>query len=237
MATVPTEKKRSRPTNGIPLLQNGDRLSQAEFHRRYEAMPPEFRAELVGGIVYVTSPLRWEPHGTYTYKLSYILNLYEENTPGVEGAENATIVLGAESEPQPDLALRVLPEYGGQSRLDEEGYLHGAPELIIEVAHSTVALDMHRKMEDYQQAGVIEYVVMCVTEEEFHWFRLRGGQRLKPDAQGIYRSRVFPGLWIDGPALQARDGKRLHEVLKQGLASPEHARFVQRLEAKRRKHP
>src|SRR5262249_43328177 len=105
------------PPPGVPLLENGDRMTQAEFHRRYKACPPHVRAELIGGIVYMTSPLR-RPHGNYHLKLGLALELYASGTPGVEAGDNATAILGEESEPQPDLALRILPEYGGRSRLN-----------------------------------------------------------------------------------------------------------------------
>src|SRR3954452_8135221 len=116
----------------VPLLQNGDRLTQREFHRRYEAMPPNVRAELIGGIVHMPSPLRM-PHGRWSRRLSTVLGLYEDATPGVDGADNATTILGENSELQPDLFLRLVPECGGQSTVDERDSLIGAPELIIEI--------------------------------------------------------------------------------------------------------
>src|SRR5207302_559487 len=99
----------------LPLtLQNGDRMTQKEFHEIYENTPEGFRAELIGGIVYVSSPLR-RPHGMNHLPLGAVLFLYEGSTPGVESGDNATVMLGEEGEPQPDLLLRILPEYGGQS--------------------------------------------------------------------------------------------------------------------------
>jgi hypothetical protein len=58
---------------------------------------------------------------------------------------------------------------------------------------------------------------------------------IKPNRDGALKSEVFPGLWIDGPALLERDSKKLLAVLHQGLASREHAAFVKRLEKTRRK--
>ena len=80
---------------------------QAEFHRRYEAYPEDVKFELIGGIVYMASPLRW-PHARYTNKLGMAFGLYEASTPGVEAGDDATAIRGDESEPQPDLALRIL---------------------------------------------------------------------------------------------------------------------------------
>jgi Uma2 family endonuclease len=215
-------------------LYNGDRMTQAEFHRRYEAYPEDVKFELIGGIVYMAAPLR-RPHGTYHPELSAVLWLYTGGTPGVEVADNATTILGEESEPQPDLLLRLLTEFGGQSDVNDDEYLVGPPELVAEIAHSSRALDLHQKKDDYRQAGVLEYLVFCVEEKELHWFHFKSGRQITPDAQGIFRSRVFPGLWIDGAALAARHSARLMEVIQQGLASREHAAFVKRLQAARRK--
>jgi Uma2 family endonuclease len=213
-------------------LVNGDRMTQAEFHRRYEHYPEDVKFELVGGIVYMASPLRL-PHSRYDDELGYLLGSYRRATEGTEVLHGATTILGPESEPQPDLGLRILPEFGGQSGDTEDEYVTGAPELLVEVAHSTKALDMHAKRRDYRLAGVREYLVLCVKERQLHWFRFPGG-RVRPKTDGILRSRIFPGLWIDGAALLARNSARLSEALNQGLASKAHAAFVERLRAARR---
>jgi Uma2 family endonuclease len=216
----------------IPPLYNGDRLTQPEFHRRYEAMPEGVKAELIGGIVYMSSPMR-RPHGTHHPELSLVFTLYKGFTPGAEVADNMTAILGTGAEPQPDLILRVEAESGGQSRYNEEEYLVGAPELVAEIAHSSEAIDLGPKRRDYQRAGVREYLVVSVRERQIHWFHFPSRRRLRADKQGIWRSRVFPGLWLDGPALFARDSARLMTAVQQGVASPEHAAFVAALAAAR----
>ncbi len=215
-------------------LYTGDHMTQKEFHRRYETHPEDEKFELIGGIVYMASPLKRE-HGTYDGKLNLILQVYEAGTPGVEVATNMTVILGKESEPQPDAILRLLTECGGQSSYDEDDYLIGAPELVAEVAHSTRAIDMNQKRRDYLEAGVQEYVVLCVEERELHWFHFPSRQKLKPDRRGVWKSRVFPGLWLDGPTLIARDSARLMATAQKGTASREHAAFVQKLDAARRR--
>jgi hypothetical protein len=182
----------------------------------------------------MASPLR-RRHGRLHIQLGVALELYESETPGIELLDNTTMILGEESEPQPDLALRILAEYGGQSQETEDDYVLGPPEFLAEIAHSTRSIDLHQKRVDYQRAGVREYLVLCLRELELHWFHFKSRQPIAPDAGGIYRSRVFPGLWIDGPALVAQRRSRLLEVIRQGLASPQHAAFVKRLEARRRR--
>ncbi len=232
-----TTRRRTPPqpdANGAPVppLYNGDRLTQAEFHRRYEAMPEGVKAELIGGVVYMASPLR-RPHGTHHPRLSLVFGLYEAATPGVEVADNLTVILGRRAEPQPDLLLRVATECGGQSHYNENDYLVGAPELIAEIAHSSEAIDLGTKRRDYQRAGAQEYIVVSLRERKVRWFHFPSRRELRPDRQGVWRSKVFPGLWLDGPAFFARDSARLMAAVQQGVATPEHAAFVARLAAAR----
>jgi Uma2 family endonuclease len=209
-------------------LHNGDRLTQVEFHRRYLAMPAGTKAELIGGIVHMPWPARM-PHRRSHGLLAGVLFNYEDATPGVEMADEGTIILGETSEPEPDLQLRLLPEYGGRSRVNEAGYLVGPPELLIEVAHSSESIDLHAKRADYAKAGVVEYLVLLIREGGFRAFDLAANRELETGAEGIYRSKVFPGLWIDPAAAVKSDRRRLISVLRKGLRSPEHRSFVKRL--------
>ena len=218
--------------NGTPLLCNGDRLDQPEFHRRYLQYPSHIKFELIGGIVYMTSPLS-VPHSNYDGKLGLLLELYSEATPGTHALHNATTILGQKSEPQPDVGLRILPEYGGQSR-NQDKYVGGAIELVAEIAGSRRAIDRHAKRDDYQAAGVIEYLVVCVESQELLWFHFHDDTELSPDKNGVTRSRVFPGLWIHVESLLSLDSKKLREVAEQGIASRPHAAFVRKLERQRK---
>jgi Uma2 family endonuclease len=222
------------PKDSLPLLANGDRMSQAEFHRRYQEYPEDVKFELVGGTVYMASPLR-HPHSTYHQKFNWVFLHYEEGTPGVEACDNVTVILGEESEPQPDTTLRILAECGGQSRVNADQYVAGAPELLAEVAHSTRAIAMNQKREDYERTGVLEYLVLCIEEQELRWFHFPSGREITPNRQGISRSLVFPGLWIDVQALLQQNKARLREAVQQGMARRAHAAFVRRLEAARRR--
>ena len=214
----------------MPLLENGDRLDQKTFHARYEAMPRHVRAELIGGVVHMPSPLK-PRHGRMHMRVAHWVVEYEDATPGTESFDNTTAILGEESEPQPDAYLIVAPEKGGQMRMNEDEYLEGAPEFIAEVALSTEAIDLHGKKDDYERAGVREYVVVALRQKRVYWFVSRNGQfvELTPGADGIFRSEMFPGLWLDPTALLRRDAARIREVLQQGLATAEHTAFVARL--------
>jgi Uma2 family endonuclease len=226
--------RRTIPESVVPPLENGDQLDQKTFHERYEAMPEDVRAELIGGIVYMASPQKL-PHSRTTRIVGRWMDEYVEATPGTDSFPGATDILGPKSEPEPDDCLLILPECGGQSWEDKKGYLCGAPELIVETASTTESRDLHQKKNDYEVAGVLEYVVAALRSKKIFWFVLRGGkyQEMKPDADGIHRSKVFPGLWLDPDALLRCDRKKLLAVLRKGLRSPEHRTFVAKLAARR----
>lgn len=224
---------RPPPSNGelVPPLVNGDRLSQPEFHRRYEAMPPGTKAELIGGVVYMASPLRMPHSGAHTRLIGAVV-VYQAQTPGVDVGAEVTVILDEDSEPQPDIHVRLLPAYGGATTENPDEYLVGPPELIIEIAHSSEAIDLHAKRLDYEANGVPEYLVFCVRERALRAFDLKTGRELAVGTDGVYRSKSFPGLWLDVAAAFAADTPRVLKALRKGLKSPEHAAFVKRLEAK-----
>jgi Uma2 family endonuclease len=219
-----------RPTRALPPLENGDRLDQKTFHQRYVAMPEDFRAELIGGIVHMPSPQK-APHGDAERLLGRWLDEYMEATPGTHAMQHNTQILGPDSEPQPDACLFIEAGYGGQVYQDEDEYLHGAPEWLGEVSWSTESIDLHRKKDDYQKAGVREYVVLALRMQQVFWFvRQRGKFRDVPlPNDGIFRSQVFPGLWLDAEAMLLNNRQRLLAALKQGLATAEHAACVIKL--------
>lgn len=233
MATIETSIADSPLPDRVPELRAGDRLTRPEFERRYEAMPHVKKAELIEGVVYMPSPVSQEHCGPHFHIITW-LGLYESATPAAQGGDNGTVRLDLENEPQPDAFLRIRPEFGGQSR-DSDNYIGGAPELIAEVAASSVSYDLHDKLRAYQRNGVLEYVVWRVWDRAIDWFVLHDGRyvpRLLTSA-GHYYSEVFPGLWLDPAALVQGDLARVISVLKQGLASPEHADFVGRLRPSR----
>jgi Uma2 family endonuclease len=214
----------------LPELHSGDRMSREEFHRIYSQMPEDFRAELVEGIVYVASPLK-RRHGKPHLLLGSVFAAYEGATPGVDASDNTTLLLGDEAEPQPDLYLRILPEFGGQSKTSPDDYVEGAPELVAEIAFSSYSLDLHGKRRDYRRYGVLEYVVVTAKEQKPVWVDLKADRDVPVPDDGVVRSRTFPGLWIDSRALFRKDYAALMATLQQGLASPEHAAFVRKLAA------
>lgn len=218
----------STAEQGIPPLEAGDRLTRQEFRRRYAASPHIKKAELIDGVVYVASPTK-RRHGVPDLDLSTWIGLYRSLTPGVEGFSNTTVVLDEDNEPQPDIALRIIDS--GRCRVDADDYLQGAPELVVEVSNSSTSYDLHQKREVYRRHGVREYVVLQVREARVRWFELKAGELMErePDADGLYRSAAFPGLWLDAEALIAGDLARVLDAVRRGADTPEHAAFVESL--------
>ncbi|HIK30159.1 MAG TPA: Uma2 family endonuclease [Oscillatoriales cyanobacterium M59_W2019_021] len=209
-------------------LENGDRLTRSEFERRYEAMPHVKKAELIEGIVYMGSPVRII-HGQPHALVMTWLGTYWTATPGLGLGDNTTVRLDADNEPQPDALLRI--EVGGQSVISADGYVEGAPELIVEVAASSAAYDLHDKKRVYRRNGVREYVVWRVRDRQIDWFSLQEGnyELLSSDGDGIIRSAIFPGLWLAVADLLEGNMMRVLAVLQQGIASSEHQEFVREL--------
>jgi Uma2 family endonuclease len=212
----------------VPPLQAFDHLDQPTFHKRYAAMPKSVRAELIGGVVHMASPVK-PNHGDVHGELVTWLTLYKAATQGTRALDDTTQILGEDSEPQPDASLLII---GGQTRLGEDGYLYGAPEFAAEVALSTESYDLHSKKRDYERYGVREYLVMMVRLKRAAWFVRENDKfvEMPPGPDGIYRSPLMKGLWLDPAAMLRLDTNRVVEVLNQGLASPEHAEFVKSLQ-------
>lgn len=224
-------------TNGVPPLEPGDRLTREEFERRYAAMPNMKRAELIEGVVYMPSPVRYRRHGLPHSHLVTWLGNYEAATPGLGIGDNTSARLDLDNEPQPDAMLFVLPEYGGRVRISDDDYIEGAPEFLGEVSSSSVSFDMHTKFHVYRRCGVKEYLVWRVLDRAIDWFVLRSGayEQLPVGVDGIVRSESFPGLWLDIAALFRGDLAQVLAILQEGVQSTEHAAFVAHLAAARTK--
>ncbi|MGJ3246751.1 MAG: Uma2 family endonuclease [Elainellaceae cyanobacterium] len=218
----------------IPPLENGDRLSRHEFERRYQSMPYLKKAELIEGVVYMPAALRFRSHGQpHSWIVAWLVT-YAAVTPHVSSGDAPTVRLDFDNEPQPDAVLRIEEVAGGQSRLSEDDYIEGAPELIVEIAASSAAIDLYDKKTAYRRNGVREYIVWQVLERRLDWFYLEQGEFLSLTAgdDGIFRSQVFPGLWLDKTALLAGNMAQVLSCLQAGLQTQTHANFVQNLTRK-----
>jgi Uma2 family endonuclease len=190
----------------IPL-ESGDRLTRAEFERRYSARPDIKKAELIEGVVYVASPVSTEEHGAPHFQLTTWLGVYVARTPGVIPAIDSTVRLDTDNEVQPDLFLAWDEPHGGRARL-VDGYLEGPPDLVVEIAASSASHDLNAKMHVYRRNGVREYIVWQIYDERIDWFRLNADgvyETVAPAADGVIESEVFPGLRLDVAALMRGD--------------------------------
>ncbi|MGD1861053.1 MAG: Uma2 family endonuclease [Leptolyngbyaceae cyanobacterium] len=212
----------------IPTLESGDRLTRAEFEHRYQRHTAIKKAELIEGVVYVASPVcikrHAEPHGD----LITWLGVYKAATPGITLGDNATVRLDLDNEPQPDGLLRLEAACGGQSRISDDDYIEGAPELVVEIAASSASYDLHDKLHSYRRNGVKEYLVWLVEDRAFRWYELQDGQFVEQtaDANGRLTSKVFPGLWLAVAALLSGDMATVLAELQEGLQTEAHQKFA-----------
>jgi Uma2 family endonuclease len=215
----------------MPPLESGDRLSRPEFERRYTAARHVKKAELIEGLVYVASPLRFQQHAEPHSNFMVWLGLYQALTPRVRLGDAPTVRLDMDNEPQPDAVLLIETSAGGQTRLSQDDYIEGAPELVIEVAASSVAIDLGSKKQVYRRSGVLEYIIWQTHDNQLQWYVLVDGEYilLQPDKSGVIHSQIFPGLWLSVQDLLGGNMVRVLEVVQQGIQSSEHQAFVQRL--------
>ena len=215
----------------IPPLENGDRLTRYEFERRYDTMPQNKKAELIEGVVYMAAALRFRSHGQPHASLLTWLGNYTVATPGVALGDAPTVRLDSDNEPQPDAVLLIEEQCGGRSRVSEDDYIEGVPELVVEIAASSAAIDLGDKKRAYRRNGIPEYIVWQVFDRKVDWFCWQEGEyiSLPVDADGTIRSRVFPGLWLAVEDLLAGNMVRVLAVLQAGLTAAEHDKFVQQL--------
>ena len=228
------EEVHAQPTahiEDVPPLKHGERLTRDEFERRYEAMPHLKKAELIEGVVYMPSPVRIDLHGRPHAQIMAWLGAYWIATPGVDLADNSTVYLDSNNEPQPDALLRIEPAQGGRSRIIDKGYVEGPPELIVEIAGTSADYDLQDKLEVYRRCGVQEYIVWQTQDRRLDWFQLVNGEYVAfvPNAEGVIESQVFPGLRLAVAALLAGDRAHVSSELQTGLQTTAHAAFVERL--------
>ena len=214
-----------------PPLREGDRLTPDEFLRRWDSMPDVKFAELIDGIVHMPSPLS-NIHGNFEHRMNVWLGFYTLFTPGCPAVSNVTWLLSGESVPQPDVAMRIPHTLGGQSRVEGK-YPTGPPELIVEISHTTFSRDSGPKLRLYERSGVTEYLIVRPDKRQVIWYELVDGKYrlVEPDEDGLFRSRVFPGLWLDSEALWNYDPAALFAVIQRGADTEEHQAFVRKLAA------
>lgn len=192
---------------------------------------PNIKAELIEGVVYMSSPVRASHHGKPHILLAGWLAYYYARTPGLAmPGDNITVRLDDDNTVQPDLLLLLPAHVGGTSRIDEDDYVAGGPEFVAEIAASSVSIDTHTKQNSYRRNRVREYLIWRVEQTAIDWLFLNNSEYEQlPDENGVIRSRVFPGLWLDAAAMLKQDLATALNTLERGIASNEHAEFVRQL--------
>lgn len=225
-----TASTSAKPPQPLPL-ENGDRLTRAEFERRYQAMPNLKKAELIEGVVYMPSPVRYKTHAKPHSDIQGWLFNYPVATPNVELCDNSTLRLDQDNELQPDLILRINEAHGGKSYVTPDDYLEGSPELIVEIASSNASYDLHEKLNVYRRNCVQEYTFWRVYDGQIDWFSLQDEQYLplQPNDAGVIESKIFTGLRLNVAAMIAGDLAKALADLQDGINSEAHAAFRNQL--------
>jgi Uma2 family endonuclease len=101
--------------------------------------------------------------------------------------------------------------------------------LVVEICVTSTEVDFGPKLALYQRAGVREYITVERFGPRMIWRVLEDGAYFAQTlpADGIVRSQVFPGLWLDLEAFWANDKAKMLAALNAGLASEEHRKFVE----------
>lgn len=221
------------PPAKVPRLENGDHLTREEFERRYSAMADLKKAELIEGIVYMPSPVRHSLHGKpHGVAIGWISH-YCAKTPGLDFGCESSDRLDEDNMPQPDVVLLLPKHVNGTAEIDDDGYISGAPDLVVEVAASSASIDLHAKKKVYRRNGVREYLVVRTEDMAIDWFELVEGEYVlkTADDNGRLQSKIFPGLLLDPGALLAGDLPKLFSAVDAGVDTEEHREFVKQLSA------
>lgn len=219
------------PAKRLPPLAPGDRLPRDEFERRFDVTPGLKKADLLDGVVYMPPPVSHVYHSGPHARMLALLGVYQAATPHTLVGDSGSLRLDLKNMPQPDAYLMIAENAGGQARIDGDGYVAGAPELVAEIAASSASYDLHVKMDVYRRYGVREYIVWRTYDAQIDFFVLshRRFERCAPREDGTWRSTVFPGLCIATRQLLDGDLAAALEVLRRQLAGPEHSALIQRL--------
>ncbi len=194
-------------------LENGDRLSRQEFERLCELQQVQ-NAELINGVVRMNAAaVRFRQHGEPHSMIIGWLIAYAAGKAGIKVADNTSVRFDEQNEPQPDALMFRASEQGGDCgcRVADDGYLEGTPDLIVEIAASSVSIDAHEKRALYERQGVAEYILWRTEDRAIDWLCLEQDRYvpLDSDSDGIVRSRVFPGLCLDVPAILEGNMKKV----------------------------
>ncbi len=193
--------------------ENGDRLSRDDFELLCDTWNIE-NAELIHGIVRMNAAaVRFREHGEPHAMIMLWLGTYATHLSDVEVGDNTSVRFDDRNEPQPDAVM--FRSSSGKCQVSVDGYLAGTPELVVEIAASSVSYDAHEKHDLYQQQGIPEYIVWRTEDRAIDWFCLIDGryQLFTPDNQGILSSVVFPGLRLSPASMLNGDMKSVLNLL------------------------
>ena len=197
-------------------------------------MPDSLKAELIEGTVYLMSPPVSNEHSEPHFDLIFWLGLYCFASVGVAGADNGIL--------RSTWTMSRSLMHFFESSLNLADSRARAPTTTLRDARTGCGnrreqckLRPSRKTERLspQRSSRIRCLACVRQGNRLVHFCDGTYEHLEPGADGVLRSRVFPGLALDATAFLNGDMARVNTVMQESLKSPEHAAFVERLKAMR----
>jgi Uma2 family endonuclease len=167
------------------------RMTEEEFERW--ALAERVRAEWVEGEVVLMSPVSYEHTDIFEWMLSLMKFFAAKHKLGeVHGSEYMSRLKGRRR--LPDIFFAAT----GREGLFTRNYFDGAPDLIVEiVSRDSQNRDRRDKYLEYQSNGVREYWIIDPLSQSTEFYELRDGKYVAiPEENGILRSKVFTGFWL-----------------------------------------
>lgn len=147
-------------------------LSVDEYHKMAEVgiLAEDDRVELINGEIIRMSPIN-SSHTSCVKRLNALL--FEKLGRKVVISVQDPITLGSYSEPEPDLAVLKASD-------DFYARQHPRPEdvhLVIEVSDSTLSVDQGLKLSLYAEAGIPEYWIINLPEQQVEVYQHPKGKQ------------------------------------------------------------
>lgn len=163
--------------------------------------------------------------GELASSVSYWLCQYRRSTPCVESLGRVSIFLDPTTEIETTAAMWLTPGADDRPRWQR---CEGVPELLVEVTATVHNKVFRRRLRVYEQSEIHELLVVTGDPRDTALYARENGRfaRVSPADDGSYRSRVFPGLWLDPSALFSDEWNEMAACLDRGMATEEHAAFV-----------
>jgi Uma2 family endonuclease len=219
----------------LPALERGEWIPMT-WDQFLEWSSGEGKFEWVDGrgIAYVSNSTR---HGDIIIFLAELLGLYVRVLSFGKVFVDTTL-LRLPSRPAGRMPDVFVVGRDDVARIKPQ-WVEGSARLAIELL-SAESLDRDRveKREEYEEAGIAEYVIIDARpgREEFEFLRLDDEghyQPAAPDESGRYHSLALPGLWLDPTWFQRESLPDVEDLLLQMIPDAYETWLIAKIRARR----